>query len=241
MLENQVHYFGAIASPVQSHLGPIKTDVAAPKAQAHPAPDTGGAASGLLEPSELPRVLVVEDVFEVAESLEKTLQSWGYAARFCTSAYEALAMAPYYEPHVVLIDIGLPDLNGWDLARKLREQNLAVDPLMIAITAYGEQTDFKRSEQAGISFHLVKPAYYTQLRELLERIGAPATKLSPPTSSTEEIEKQVDRISYNAAQLAPESQRAFIIAACRDLRVAGMEGEAVREIERRARENLGQA
>jgi DNA-binding response OmpR family regulator len=111
------------------------------------------------------RVLVVEDSLDAAEALALQLKQWGYEYRVCTSGGEALALAPYFRPSVVLIDIGLPDMTGWELAKGLPR-----DALLIAITARGEDGDFWRSRFAGIRYHLVKPAYQRQLRELLERI-----------------------------------------------------------------------
>jgi CheY-like chemotaxis protein len=135
------------------------------------APDTGASGSGSSERAAPLRVLIVEDSLDVAETLQHSVAAWGYRARFCTTGHEALALAPYFQPSVVLIDIGLPDIDGWQLARGLREQNPANTPVMIAITAFGEAADFERSQQAGISFHLVKPAFQTQLQQLLERLA----------------------------------------------------------------------
>ena len=111
------------------------------------------------------RVLVVEDSLDVAELLARQLREWGFDSRICTSGHEAIGLAPYYHPNVVLIDIGLPDMTGWDLAK-----HLPSDALLIAVTARGEEDDFKRSQLVGIRYHLVKPAYQRQLRELLERL-----------------------------------------------------------------------
>jgi CheY-like chemotaxis protein len=111
------------------------------------------------------RVLVVEDALDVAEALAMQLRGWGYDSRVCASGNEAITLAPYYHPNVILIDIGLPDMNGWELAKRLPS-----DALLVAVTARGEEDDFRRSDQAGIRYHLVKPAYQRQLRELLERL-----------------------------------------------------------------------
>lgn len=112
------------------------------------------------------RVLVVEDALDAAEVLAMQLREWGYDSRVCASGEEAVALAPYYQPNVVLIDIGLPDMTGWDLAKLL-----PTDSLLIAVTARGEADDFKRSQRVGIRYHLVKPTYQRQLRELLERLA----------------------------------------------------------------------
>jgi CheY-like chemotaxis protein len=112
------------------------------------------------------RVLVVEDSTDAAEALGLQLREWGYGYRICASGNEALALVPYFRPNVVLVDIGLPDMSGWELARYLPG-----NAVLIAISARGEDDDFRRSQYAGIGYHLVKPAYQRQLRELLQRIA----------------------------------------------------------------------
>ncbi len=132
------------------------------------------AAAGGASPSPPPgvlRVLVVEDNLDQAESLEKTLKTWGYDSRICTSASEALALAPYYQPRVVLIDIGLPDMTGWQLAESLRKQGGSDGAVFIAVTAYGDEDDYRRSQRVGISYHLVKPSFQHQLHEILSRLA----------------------------------------------------------------------
>lgn len=135
------------------------------------APGSGGSTSGSRKQQDRLRVLVVEDNLDTAAVLDHNLQAWGYASRVCTSGNEALALAPYYHPHVVLIDIGLPDIDGWELARRLRQQHDDGQPVFIAVTAHGEEDDFHRSQAAGIGYHLVKPAFQPQLREILERLA----------------------------------------------------------------------
>jgi CheY-like chemotaxis protein len=132
---------------------------------------TGGALSQVnLVASRPLRVLVVEDSVDAAEALGLQLREWGYGYRICASGNEALALIPHFRPNVVLIDIGLPDMSGWELARYLPS-----DAVLIAVSACGEDDDFRRSQHAGIGYHLVKPAYQRQLRELLQRI-APAVQ-----------------------------------------------------------------
>ncbi len=116
------------------------------------------------------RVLVVEDNLDAAESLARQLHQWGYHCRVCSSGEEALSVLLRYNAQVVLIDVGLPDMDGWRLARKIHEAS-DVQPILIAVTAYGEEDDFDRSQQAAISYHLVKPAYQPQLRQILGRIA----------------------------------------------------------------------
>lgn len=138
------------------------------------APDAGGEYSGSRAPDGSLRVLIVEDNVDTASALERLVDEWGYSSRICTSAHEALALAPYYEPHVALIDIGLPDLDGWELVRRLKQQSDKVETTFIAVTAHGEQHDFQRSRAAGITYHLIKPSFQPQLKEILDRLAGEA-------------------------------------------------------------------
>jgi CheY-like chemotaxis protein len=152
-------------------MGPVRIGSHARGPLTHSSPDTGGATAGSPPPVGLLRVMVVEDHLDVGEILEKCLTEWGYASRVCTSGNEALALAPYYQPQVVLIDIGLPDMDGWEFARRLRQQQPTNTPILVAITAHGEQQDFQRSQSVGISYHLVKPSFQPQLRQILDRLA----------------------------------------------------------------------
>jgi CheY-like chemotaxis protein len=151
--------------------GPVRFSARHPEVRIQAAPHAGAASSGSGAPDGHLRVMVVEDNLDTAGALEKSLNQWGYASRVCTSGNEALALAPYYLPDVVLIDIGLPDIDGWELARRLRQHQADAAPVLIAVTAHGEQRDFQRSQLAGISYHLVKPAFQPQLRDILERLA----------------------------------------------------------------------
>jgi CheY-like chemotaxis protein len=110
------------------------------------------------------RVLVVEDSPDLGRLLAMLLQHWGYHFCICTSGKDALATAPEFKPNVVLIAIGLPDMDGWEVARRLPS-----GPLLVAVTSRSEEDDFRRSLEAGITYHLIKPAFQAPLRELLER------------------------------------------------------------------------
>lgn len=134
-------------------------------------PKARTAAARASQRVEALRVLVVEDNLDAAESLARQLHNWGHHCRVCTSGQEALSVLPGYHPQVVLIDIGLPDMDGWSLARFISQASNE-RPILIAVTAYGEEGDFVRSQRAAISYHLVKPAYQFQLRQILGRIAS---------------------------------------------------------------------
>jgi signal transduction histidine kinase/ActR/RegA family two-component response regulator len=115
------------------------------------------------------RVLVVEDIEDVAEMLATLLGLWGHEARVVPDGPAALLAARTYHPQVVLLDIGLPGLNGYDVARQLRQQAGPEQPLLVAITGYGSEEDHRRSREAGFDHHLVKPVSSAALQAVLAR------------------------------------------------------------------------
>jgi two-component system CheB/CheR fusion protein len=114
------------------------------------------------------RVLIVEDYRDTAEMLALWAQSAGHDVRVCYTGFQAEQAAPTYRPDVVLLDIGLPDINGWELARLLR----SISSVRIAaVTAYQTADDRRRSHEAGIDVHLGKPARREEILELLAQIA----------------------------------------------------------------------
>jgi DNA-binding response OmpR family regulator len=113
------------------------------------------------------RILVVEDDTDTANSLGLLLRLWGYDIRVCYQASAARALADGYRPHVVLLDIGLPGMNGYELARRLRGSVGAGRAVLIAVTGYGSDTDCRRATAAGCGFHLTKPVDPDELHGLL--------------------------------------------------------------------------
>ncbi len=103
------------------------------------------------------RVLVVEDAPDVAESLREVLELAGHRVALAHDGREALAQAPKFRPDVVLCDIGLPDIDGFDVARALRRDPATASLYLIALTGYAQAEDRKRALQAGFNAHLAKP------------------------------------------------------------------------------------
>lgn len=119
-----------------------------------------------------PRVLVVEDHPDTADFLSRYARLLGCAVRTTGTAAEALEAALDFLPQIVLLDIGLPDMDGWQLARQLRDDLAPVHPVLIAITAFRSQDDRIRSREAGIDYHLNKPNFREELmRLLLQLVG----------------------------------------------------------------------
>ncbi|HVS12515.1 MAG TPA: response regulator, partial [Thermoanaerobaculia bacterium] len=129
----------------------------------------GDAKAGA--PSPL-RVLVVDDQRELADGLVELLALSGYETAAAYGGLEALDLARRQPPDVILLDLDLPDLDGYAVAREIRER-LAARPLLVAISGFGGERHKERSREAGIDRHLVKPVDIDQVLELLREVVAP--------------------------------------------------------------------
>jgi CheY-like chemotaxis protein len=103
------------------------------------------------------RVLVVDDNRDAAEITALLLAAYGADARHVYDGASALAMAMEFKPHVMLLDIGLPDVDGFTLCRELRSAAWAGDMALLAISGWGQPEDIQRSFEAGFERHLIKP------------------------------------------------------------------------------------
>jgi signal transduction histidine kinase len=112
------------------------------------------------------RILVVDDSRDAAESLAMLLSLSGHQVTVAHDGDQALALAASGSPEVLLLDIGLPGMDGYEVCRRLREQGLT-GALIIAMTGYGQERDRQRSKEAGFDTHTVKPVELDHLMELL--------------------------------------------------------------------------
>jgi two-component system CheB/CheR fusion protein len=122
--------------------------------------------SGKTEPL---RILVVEDEVVVAEMLVTLLGMWGHRVRAAHDGPSALAAIPLFHPEVILCDIGLPEMNGYELARQVRQYDSTTKPVLVAVTGYGQEEDRRRAQRAGFDHHLTKPVEPPALEALLAR------------------------------------------------------------------------
>jgi PAS domain S-box-containing protein len=118
------------------------------------------------------RIMVVEDEVAVAEMLAVLLKLWGHTVRAVHDGPAALATAETFHPEVVLCDIGLPGMNGYQLARQLCRQAGPNKPTLVAITGYGQEEDRRRAQTAGFDHHMTKPVDPAALEALLARCGS---------------------------------------------------------------------
>jgi PAS domain S-box-containing protein len=113
------------------------------------------------------RVLVVDDIVDVAESTGMLLRLGGHEVRLAHNGPEALQAAAEFRPDVVVLDIGLPGMSGYEVARRLRQRPEFLQTLLIAVTGYGQEEDRRRTEEAGFDRHLTKPVNPTALEAML--------------------------------------------------------------------------
>ncbi len=131
----------------------------------HAAEPAGGPLT--LPPPRALRILVVDDNVDAAESLAMMLELDGHAVFKAHDARSAIACARSERPNAMLLDIGLPDIDGYELARRLRVVPEVEDAMLIAVTGYGQDEDRRRAEDAGFDRYLVKPVDFESLRKML--------------------------------------------------------------------------
>jgi CheY-like chemotaxis protein len=115
------------------------------------------------------RILVVDGYADAADSLALLLQLWGHDVDVCRSSPEALGVARVHRPDVVVTDVALPKINGYQLAERLREE-IGPNLVLIALTGLGGDDYRVRSREAGFVLHLLKPVEPEKLREILSSI-----------------------------------------------------------------------
>jgi PAS domain S-box-containing protein len=138
---------------------PIATDgVLVSKAASH---DNGHESKRL-------RILVADDNKDAGETLSLYLRIKGHHVRTVRDGMEAVELVPDFRPQVVLMDIGMPNLNGYDATRAIRETACGKDSFIVALTGWGQESDIERSMEAGCSAHLVKPVDLAALEQMID-------------------------------------------------------------------------
>ena len=118
------------------------------------------------------RILVVDDSEDTADTMGTLLEMSGHTVQIAHSGPAALEAAAAFHPEVVLLDIGLPGLDGYQVAERLRADPAMAGVTIIAASGYGQEEDRRRSAEAGIDRHLVKPVDLKELQDLLAMVGA---------------------------------------------------------------------
>jgi PAS domain S-box-containing protein len=113
------------------------------------------------------RVLVIDDNVDAASALELLLLELGHLVRVAYTGPTGLAAALDCRPHVVLLDIGLPELDGWEVAKRIRQHPILRGAVLVAVTGYGQNTDRQRARKVGFDHYFVKPVDLKKLRQIL--------------------------------------------------------------------------
>jgi PAS domain S-box-containing protein len=127
------------------------------------------------------RVLVVDDNLDAAETLQLLLELWGNEAHVAHDGQETLEAVQRLAPDIVLLDIGLPDMSGLEVCRRLRAQPGGKGLVLLALTGWGQEEDRRQSMAAGFDGHLVKPVNHDELQQLLQAL--PPKQVTPAASA----------------------------------------------------------
>jgi CheY-like chemotaxis protein len=119
-----------------------------------------------------PPILVVDDLADAADSMALLLRLWGHDAEACYDGPSALEAARACRPRVVLMDVGMPRMHGFEVATRLRERPELVGILIIGVSGYADLAHRRRALAAGFDHYLVKPVELDDLRALLARVTA---------------------------------------------------------------------
>ena len=114
------------------------------------------------------RVLVVDDNVDSADSMAALLQMMGHETRLAHDGAEAIEAAQSFHPDVIIMDIGMPNMDGLEATRRIRKLSLAPRPTIVALTGWGQERDRRNSVAAGIDRHLVKPVDADTIAQLLQ-------------------------------------------------------------------------
>jgi CheY-like chemotaxis protein len=122
----------------------------------------------VVSPRQRVRVLIVEDHPDVGWLMQSLVTHCGYEARWAASSAEAMAAALDFQPQIAILDIGLPEVSGYELAAQLTANPLLPRPILIALTGHSDDDNRQRSQEAGFAHHLVKPVSLPILARILQ-------------------------------------------------------------------------
>jgi CheY-like chemotaxis protein len=118
------------------------------------------------------KILVVDDNRDAADTCATLLELSGHQVQVAYAGEKALAVAGRFQPHVAILDIGLPDINGYELARRIRSAPWGRDIALVAMTGWGQDEDRRRALEAGFDRHLTKPLAADALEALVNELSA---------------------------------------------------------------------
>ena len=117
------------------------------------------------------RILVVDDYRDTAEVFAVALKRLGHDVRTASDGFQAIAVAEEFRPEVILLDLSLPDLNGFETAKRIRKESWSKGVILIAISGYWGKRDRQLGQEAGFDAHLLKPAAVKDIVNLMEKLS----------------------------------------------------------------------
>jgi len=138
-----------------------------------------------------PRIMVVDDLADYTDSCTLMLSLWGYDTQGCYDGAATLETARFFRPQVVLLDVGMPHLDGFQVGKRLRAQPEGVNTVIIGISGHSGADYRQRAQLAGFDYYLVKPVCPESLQKLLGRVVPARLKRKKP----ETLDRQLMTIS----------------------------------------------
>ena len=126
------------------------------------------------------RVLIADDNEDAGRSLALLLEIMGHEVRQVPDGLQAVAMATSFQPHLILLDIGMPGIDGYEVCRRIRQLPCGERVRVVAMTGWGQDEDLRRSRDAGFDRHLVKPVDPAEIERLLDSIDGTAMPADSP-------------------------------------------------------------
>ena len=123
-------------------------------------------------PETRQRVLLVDDNTDSTEPLSLLLQAKGHETRVAVEGAEAITVADEFKPHCVVLDLGLPGMDGYEVARRLRERPYGSELTLVALTGWAGKDVRTKAAEAGFDYHLVKPVNWEELEHIVKEEGA---------------------------------------------------------------------
>jgi CheY-like chemotaxis protein len=129
-------------------------------------------------------ILIVDDLVDYTQAAAALFQLSGYEVEVANSGPEAIDACRRSRPDIILLDIGMPGMSGYEVAAQLRKDYAASTPPIIAVTGFAQEADYPHSASVGIDAHLLKPVKFNELRELIDEVMARHIQQAPPALSS---------------------------------------------------------
>ena len=196
LVKNLVEMQGGTAEAHSDGLGHgSEFLVRLPAVEAAQAKSAGLPVEETANPAAVRRILIVDDNQDAAESLAMLLKLHGHQIHIAHDGLEAVETAAQVRPDLVLLDIGLPKVNGYEAARRIRKLPGGLDVVLIALTGWGQDEDRRKSREAGFDGHMIKPVEPERLTGLLAEFPAVEVAADHPLP-----QRQPEQISYRSVR-----------------------------------------